>query len=228
MRCICAASLSAWPSVVAHAVDLYRDVAEAKGITLTAQTADDVVVTADGTRLEQVAANLIDNALKYTPAGGRVDVEVLRDGDRARLRVRDTGIGIPSDELPRIWDRLFRGDTSRTERGLGLGLSLVKAVVEAHGGTVEVAKPAGQGFGVHRLAADRSPPRSEDSGFSAFTSRKTAPAPGFRLPYTDVMLGVRASTGDIPSNGLWRIEAPRAQSTRFLRKGHNHERTYFF
>ena len=83
--------------------------------------------------------------MKYTPAGGRVDVEVLSDGDRALLRVRDTGIGIRPDELPRIWDRLFRGDTSRTERGLGLGLSLVKAVVEAHGGTVEVESEPGKG-----------------------------------------------------------------------------------
>jgi signal transduction histidine kinase len=132
-------------AVIAHAVDLYRDVAEAKGITLTAHTPDDVVVTADGTRLEQVAANLIDNAVKYTPAGGRVDVDVQRDGDRARLQFRDNGIGVPPDELPRIWDRLFRGDTSRTERGLGLGLSLVKAVVEAHRGTVEVVSQPGRG-----------------------------------------------------------------------------------
>jgi signal transduction histidine kinase len=131
--------------LVARAADLYRDVAEAKGITLTAHTPADVVVTADGIRLEQVAANLIDNAVKYTPAGGRVDVEVIRDGYRALLRVRDTGIGIRPDELPRIWDRLFRGDTSRTERGLGLGLSLVKAVVEAHGGMVEVESAPGKG-----------------------------------------------------------------------------------
>ena len=61
------------------------------------------------------------------------------------LRVRDTGAGIPADELPRIFDRLFRGDTSRTERGLGLGLSLVKAIVEAHGGTVEVGSEPGRG-----------------------------------------------------------------------------------
>jgi signal transduction histidine kinase len=131
--------------LVARAVDLYRDVAEAKGVTLAARADTDVVVTADGTRLEQVAANLIDNAVKYTPAGGRVDVETRREGDRARLQVRDTGIGIRPDELPRIWDRLFRGDTSRTERGLGLGLSLVKAVVEAHGGTVEVESDPGKG-----------------------------------------------------------------------------------
>jgi signal transduction histidine kinase len=83
--------------------------------------------------------------VKYTPAGGRVDVDVLCDGDRALLRVRDTGTGIRPDELPRIWDRLFRGDTSRAERGLGLGLSLVRAVVEAHGGTVEVVSEPNMG-----------------------------------------------------------------------------------
>jgi signal transduction histidine kinase len=131
--------------VVARVIDLYGDVADAKGIVLTAHTPDDVVVEADGTRLEQVAANLIDNAVKYTPAGGRVDVEVRANGDRALLSVRDTGLGIPPDELPRIWDRLFRGDTSRAERGLGLGLSLVKAVVEAHGGAVEVRSEPGKG-----------------------------------------------------------------------------------
>jgi signal transduction histidine kinase len=134
--------------VVHRAVDLYHDVADAKGVSLAVSEADaaqPVVVSADRTRLEQVAANLIDNAVKYTPAGGRVDVEVAREEARAVLRVRDTGPGIPSDELPRIWDRLFRGDRSRTERGLGLGLSLVKAVVEAHGGTVGVASVPGKG-----------------------------------------------------------------------------------
>src|SRR4029079_9733389 len=92
---------------------------------------------ADRTRLEQVAANLIDNAVKYTPAGGRADVRVSRDAEAAILRVSDSGPGIPRDELSRIFDRLFRGDTSRTERGLGLGLSLVKAVVAAHCGSVD-------------------------------------------------------------------------------------------
>jgi signal transduction histidine kinase len=131
--------------VVDRAVDLYRDVADAKGVALSLSAVDDVVVSGDRTRLEQVAANLIDNAVKYTRAGGRVDVEIARDGDRARLRVRDTGHGIPASEMPRIWDRLFRGDTSRTERGLGLGLSLVKAIVEAHDGTVDVTSEDGRG-----------------------------------------------------------------------------------
>ena len=131
--------------IVSRAVDLYRDVADAKGVTLTADAPADVVVMADRTRLEQAAANLIDNAVKYTPSGGRVDVQVRRKSDAAVLTVKDTGPGIPTDELPRIFDRLFRGDTSRTERGLGLGLSLVKAIVEAHGGTVEVVSEVGRG-----------------------------------------------------------------------------------
>jgi signal transduction histidine kinase len=137
--------------IVERAVDLYRDVADAKGVTIAAgERLQSVgtpgpVVNADRTRLEQVAANLIDNAVKYTPPGGRVEVEAGRDGTAALLTVRDTGPGIPADELPRIWERLFRGDSSRTERGLGLGLSLVKAIVEAHGGHVSVASKPGQG-----------------------------------------------------------------------------------
>jgi len=131
--------------VAARAVELYRDVAEARQVALAFDARDAVAVTGDRTRLEQVAANLIDNAVKYTPPGGRVDVAVRRDGAAAILEVRDTGAGIAANELPRIFDRLFRGDASRAERGLGLGLSLVKAIVEAHGGTVQVASEPGRG-----------------------------------------------------------------------------------
>ena len=98
-------------------------------------------MTGDRTRLEQVAANLIDNAVKYTPPADASTSTSSATATTRDLRVRDTGAGIPADELPRIWDRLFRGDASRTERGLGLGLSLVKAIVEAHGGTVGVSEP---------------------------------------------------------------------------------------
>jgi signal transduction histidine kinase len=132
--------------IAARAVDLYKDVADARDVSLAlTDDADDVVVPADRTRLEQVAANLIDNALKYAPAGGRVTVQVQTEGPDALLIVSDNGPGIPPDELPKIWDRLFRGDRSRTERGLGLGLSLVKAIVEAHGGRVEASSAVGQG-----------------------------------------------------------------------------------
>jgi signal transduction histidine kinase len=131
--------------IATRASDLYREVADSKHVALSSIAEQVVHVLADRTRLEQVAANLVDNAVKYTPAGGRVEVIVSRDGPRAQLRVRDTGPGIPPDELPRIWDRSFRGDASRSERGLGLGLSLVKAIVEAHGGTVQVASEPGRG-----------------------------------------------------------------------------------
>ncbi len=135
--------------VVDRAIDLYRDVAEAKGVSLQIAPSDsvaaDVAVQGDRPRLEQVAANLIDNAVKYTEAGGRVDVRVRREGDHVLLQVEDTGIGIPAHEVSRIWDRLFRSDTSRAERGLGLGLSFVKAIVEAHGGKVGVDSEPGRG-----------------------------------------------------------------------------------
>ena len=133
--------------VAARAVDLYHDTADARGVALQLERTDESgpIVHADRTRLEQVAANLIDNAVKYTAAGGHVDVRVLREGDEGVLRVSDTGAGIPADELPHIWDRLFRGDASRSARGLGLGLSLVKAVVEAHGGRVTAKSEPGRG-----------------------------------------------------------------------------------
>lgn len=131
--------------VVSRAIDLYRDVAEAKGVRLVSDAGVDVEVAGDRVRLEQVAANLIDNAIKYTPSAGHVAIELGREGGSAVMRVRDSGPGIPADELPRVWDRLFRGDRSRAERGLGLGLSLVKAIVEAHGGTVGVASQPGRG-----------------------------------------------------------------------------------
>jgi signal transduction histidine kinase len=145
--------------IAERAVDLYRDVADAKGVALSAPAAPEVSVSADRTRLEQATANLLDNAIKYTPPGGHVAVDIRRDEAAARLTVRDDGPGIPGDELPRIWDRLFRGDRSRAERGLGLGLSLVKAIVEAHGGTVTVESEAGKGsaFTVSLPAGDVQP-----------------------------------------------------------------------
>jgi signal transduction histidine kinase len=92
-----------------------------------------------------VLANLVDNALKYTPRGGRVEIRAVREGNAAVVSVSDTGVGIPAEELPRIWERLYRGDKSRSTRGLGLGLSLVQAIVKAHGGQVDVQSTPGAG-----------------------------------------------------------------------------------
>ena len=127
-----------------RAVDLYDEVAQAKGQMLTFAPGGAVPINGDAVRLRQVAANLVDNACKYTPAGGRIDVRVGVDSGRAVLTVSDNGPGVPESEQARIWERLYRGDKSRSEAGLGLGLSLVRAVVVAHGGEVAVRNaPAG-------------------------------------------------------------------------------------
>jgi signal transduction histidine kinase len=95
--------------------------------------------------MRQVFANLLDNAIKYTPAGGQVSITVLAAPPGATVVFRDTGIGIAGNEQPKIWTRLYRGDKSRSQHGLGLGLSVVKAVVEAHHGRVIVTSQEGVG-----------------------------------------------------------------------------------
>jgi len=143
-------------SIVKEVMDLYEDIAEDKHVDLSTSVEPGLTVAADPKRLRQVLANLVDNAVKYTPSGGRVAVGARREGALVRIDVTDTGIGIAAHDLPHVWDRLYRGDQSRAERGLGLGLSLVRAVVLAHGGTVEVSAEPGRGstFTV-RLPVDR-------------------------------------------------------------------------
>ncbi|MEO8841256.1 MAG: HAMP domain-containing sensor histidine kinase [Kofleriaceae bacterium] len=130
--------------IAQEVVDLYDHVADDSGIAL-AIVPSGVSVRADPARLRQALANLVDNAIKYTPRGGSVAIETSRDGDTGIVRVRDTGEGIPADALPRIWDRLYRAEPSRSRPGLGLGLSLVKAIVDAHGGQIVAASPPSGG-----------------------------------------------------------------------------------
>lgn len=119
--------------------DLYEYVAEEKKIRLTIEVAPDLVAFADKVRLQQAVANLADNALKYSPAGTEVTLAAREQADGGvELTVRDQGPGIPPEDLPRIWDRLYRGDKSRAQRGLGLGLSFVRAIAHAHGGEAGV------------------------------------------------------------------------------------------
>jgi len=132
-------------ALVSEVVELYEQVAEDKGVGLAGEVEPGLIVPADQARLRQVLANLTDNAIKYTPAGGEVTLRGRREGTGVRLEVADTGIGIPPGDLSRIWERLYRGDQSRAERGLGLGLSLVRAIVLAHGGTVDVDSSPGSG-----------------------------------------------------------------------------------
>ncbi len=126
-------------------VELYQYVAEEKKITVTTDFAEPCAAFADPNRMRQVFANLLDNAIKYTPPGGRVAIQVRRENSSIVTRVRDTGMGIPPAEQEKIWDRLYRGDKSRSQRGLGLGLSLVRAIVHAHQGSVSVISQPEQG-----------------------------------------------------------------------------------
>jgi signal transduction histidine kinase len=137
--------------IIKEVVDLYSDVAEEKKITITTHMNEPCEAMVDRTRIRQAFANLLDNAVKYTDPGGRVEMDANKTDNEVLVHFRDTGMGIPAGELDKIWERLYRGDKSRSQRGLGLGLSLVKAFIEAHGGRVEVQSRVGFGseFIVH-------------------------------------------------------------------------------
>jgi signal transduction histidine kinase len=131
--------------LVREVVELYQYVAEEKTIVVRSELPAPCMASVDRVRMRQVFANLLDNALKYTSEHGTVTVVVICEPGQAVATFRDTGMGIPAEEREKIWQRLYRGDKSRSQRGLGLGLSLVKAVVEAHRGTVTVESEPGKG-----------------------------------------------------------------------------------
>jgi two-component system, OmpR family, phosphate regulon sensor histidine kinase PhoR len=133
--------------VASATVNTFAQRADALGVELELEAPQAVVVDADRGSLVQVAVNLVDNALRHTPAGGSVTVEVRRDGNDALLRVRDTGTGIPFADLPRVFERFYVVDRSRSREhaGTGLGLAIAKHVVEAHGGSLVAESVYGRG-----------------------------------------------------------------------------------
>ncbi len=139
--------------------DLYKYVAEDKNIAVSADCPEDLNLRGDSNRIRQVLANLLDNAIKYTSPGGSVALSARCHGNGVEISVKDDGEGIAAEEIPRIWERLYRVDKSRSCQGLGLGLSLVKAIVHAHGGTVEVISEPGNGsqFLIHLPAEIPTP-----------------------------------------------------------------------
>lgn len=158
--------------LVREVVELYEYVAEEKGVAIEPRVPPRCLAWVDPTRTRQVFGNLIDNAIKYTPRGGRVILTAVEEAAAAVVAFKDTGIGIPAEEQDRIWERLYRGDKSRSQRGLGLGLNLVKAVIQAHGGSITLASTLGEGseFTVRlpRLPLDApaagSPPQQNTEG----------------------------------------------------------------
>jgi signal transduction histidine kinase len=133
--------------VAASTINTFARRADGAGVELDLEAPDAVEVDADRGRLTQVVVNLLDNALRHTPAGGSVQVTVAAGGNDAVLTVRDTGIGIPFADLPRIFERFYVVDRSRSREhtGTGLGLAIAKHVVEAHGGTLIAESVYGAG-----------------------------------------------------------------------------------
>jgi two-component system, OmpR family, phosphate regulon sensor histidine kinase PhoR len=128
------------------ACDRMKLQAERAGLTLCVECSDDLPnIRADQARLEQVLVNLIHNAVKFTRTGGEVTLLVEAAGAGVRFGVKDTGIGIPSDDVSRIFERFYRVDRSRSGSGTGLGLSIARHIIEAHGGRIWVDSIEGQG-----------------------------------------------------------------------------------
>jgi signal transduction histidine kinase/integral membrane sensor domain MASE1/ActR/RegA family two-component response regulator len=171
-------------NVVHAAVETVRPMVESQRHALSVSVRDGAMeIDGDATRLEQVLANLLNNAAKYTEPGGRIWIDVARDGDAACVRVRDTGIGIAPELLPRVFEMFTQADRSlaRSKGGLGIGLTLVRRLVELHGGTV-TAHSDGVGRGSEFLvrlparsgspAADRAPADAPASVPSGGTRRR--------------------------------------------------------
>jgi heavy metal sensor kinase len=131
--------------LVRDLVDQHQIPAEAQGVQLSAQLPAGCVIVADRIQIERLVSNLLGNAIKYTPSGGRVKVGLARYYDRVELVVEDTGVGIAQSHLPHIFDRFYRVPSADPEKGLGLGLSFVAWIAKAHGGAVTVESKPNQG-----------------------------------------------------------------------------------
>lgn len=128
-------------------VRLHRPVAEQREVSLAVEASAEVVVTGDGERLRDLVSNLVTNAIRYNHSGGRVVVRVAREDGRALLSVEDTGIGIPAEDLPHVFERFYRVDKARSREagGSGLGLAIAKWIVDAHSGLISVESVPGKG-----------------------------------------------------------------------------------
>jgi signal transduction histidine kinase len=148
--------------LVAGAVEQVRPLADERGVELGVASGPAVTLQADEDLLLQLLLNLLDNAVKYTPSGGRATVGWDAKDGQAELWVRDTGAGIAGEHLPHVFDRFYRVDKarSRAQGGVGLGLSICRWIAEAHGGSISVQSSPGQGatFTVTLPLANRTRP----------------------------------------------------------------------
>lgn len=146
--------------LVVESLDDAKILAQEKGINVSLLKCDDVIIRGDRDRLRQLLLNLTDNAIKYNKPQGRVDISLVQNTPDAELVLSNTGPGIPADQLDRVFDRFFRGDTSHNSaiQGSGLGLSIAQWIVNAHGGKIEIGSSPGV------LTTVKVKLRREDSG----------------------------------------------------------------
>lgn len=139
--------------LISDTMESFSELARQRGVTLTGSVAPQTgVVNADVQKLGRVLANLMSNALRYTPEGGTVSVTAKPVGTTIHVEVSDTGAGISPDDLPRVFEQFYRGDKARSRAaggGAGLGLAITKRIVEAHGGTISVESKVGEGTRFH-------------------------------------------------------------------------------
>ncbi len=126
-------------------VNDFKILAEPKGIAITLSTPSNIFLKADRNHLRRALMNLLDNALKYNRDQGRVDLNVQKELKWIKIEIRDTGAGIPAEHIPFIFDRFYRIESSRHSEGVGLGLSIVRSIIEAHGGRIEVSSQVHKG-----------------------------------------------------------------------------------
>ena len=129
-------------------IESARPIADAQGVSIITDVTDDIaLVSGDPTRIGQAIDNLLSNAIKFTPRGGNVTVAVSCDGEHIVIRLTDTGMGIPANELDQLFSRFFRASTATRAAvpGVGLGLTITKAIIDAHGGDLDVESVVGVG-----------------------------------------------------------------------------------
>jgi two-component system CheB/CheR fusion protein len=187
------------PDDVSSAVEAMRPAAEANGVELVFERgAESVRVIGDRVRLEQVVTNLLGNAIKFTPEGGSIRASCFATSSHAVLEVADTGIGIAASLLPHVFDRFRQGDSSRTRAtgGLGLGLAIVRHLVEAHGGQVVATSP-GVGRGATlRVELPRAPEHAPEPDLPLEPPAPRAAPRSLRILFVDDDADVRAMMSD--------------------------------
>jgi two-component system, OmpR family, heavy metal sensor histidine kinase CusS len=171
----------AFDEIVRRSSEMFAGVAEARGLGIDVRLESPAPVSGSAHLLRQLVNNLIDNAIKYTPAGGRVDVALTTDAARkhAVLKVADTGIGIGPEDMSKVFDRFYRTDSSRTRAdsaGTGLGLSICQAVVAAHGGQIECASRPERGTVFTTTLPLVSSPADQAGADDAAPAGRVAPA----------------------------------------------------